>query len=323
MQPCKYEKVASCETALQIKPGFAVHLQEENANVDAWTDINLQNPGFATTFKLPPGKVDLKVADGKIAALAIKPDLKSYNAELNINPLKDGSFKFSICRKLEQIKSGIKLEYCSECSEGKVTLTPKFNYKGVKIDGQFAFNGVKEGQPIILVDHLKAKFNKFALCSCYNLPEKEARAAVFVNLNKAKAGTLLHFNKDFVLKEADVFAKTKVKGLKISAIAKVLEAKQYTVKLQKKCPVSNASMGAMVKYTAKQIDFAAGLITPVKCADLKLVLNGKKTDAINAGINALFKFPIKDLGKAQVGVAIPNLTAPTQLGYNFEITFKH
>jgi len=321
MQPCKYEKIAKCQTSLAVKPGFAAHLEEENAKVDVWTNIDLQNPGFSSTFMLPPGCVNLKVEGGKINALSIKPDLKNYNAQLEILPLK-GSFNFGINRKIEQLKSNLKLEYNSEMSQGKVTLSPQFEYKGIKIDGQFAFNGVKEGQPIVLVDHLKANFKNFALCTCYNLPMKEARAAVFVNLKKAKAGTLLHFNKDLTLKEADIFAKTKVKGLKIGAIASVLDAKKYTVKLEKKCPVSKASMGATATYTAKAIDFAAGIITPVKCADLKLVLNGSKGNAFNAGLNAQFNFPICGVGKGQAGVSIPNLTAPTQLAYNFEIAFK-
>jgi len=322
MQPCKYEKVAKCLTTLDIKPGYAIHVQEENAKVDVWTDVNLQNPGLFSIFTLPPGAVAMKVEGGKVSTLSIKPDLKNFNAQLEIKPLQNGAFNFAINKKVEQLKSCLRLEYNSEISQGKVTLSPKFEYKGVNIDGQFTFNGVKEGQPIILVDHLKANFKNFALCSCYNLKEKEARGAVFVNLKKAKAGTLLHFSKDCTLKEADIFAKTKVHGFKISTIASVLAQKKYTVNLAK-CCAEKGAFGATATYSGKAIDFAAGFKTPIKCADLKVVLKGKKADQFTAGLSAQIKFPIKELGDAQFGVCVPNLTAPSQLGYNFEVALKH
>jgi len=322
MQPCKYEKVAKCLTTLDIKPGYAIHLQDENAKVDIWTDVNLQNPGFFTNFGLPPGSVGMKVEGGNITTLSIKPDLKNFNAQLEIKPLQNGAFNFAINKKLDALKSCLRLEYNSEISQGKVTLSPKFEYKGVKIDGQFTFNGVKEEQPIILIDHLKAKFENFALCSCYNLKEKEARAAVFVNLKKAKAGTLLHFSKDCTLKEADIFAKTKIRGFKISTISSVLAQKKYTVKLEKCCKEMGA-FGASATCSEKGIDFAAGFKAPIKFADLKVVLNGKRASEYSAGLSAQVKFPIKELGDAQFGVCIPNITAPSKLGYNFEIALKH
>jgi hypothetical protein len=321
MQPCKYEAIGKKQTTLAIKPGYAVHLNEENAKVDLWTDAKLENPGFATTFNLPPGAVDIKVDAGKISRLAIKPDIKNYNAQLEILPLENGAFKFAVFRDLEQIKSNLKIEYASATNEGKITVSPKFEYKGIKVDGQFSFNGIKQNQPPVIVEHLKAYCKNFALCSCYNLKAEEVRGAVFLNLKKAKAGTLLHFGKGLAFKEADIFAKTKIHGLKIGTIASIM-AKKYTVNLESKCKKCKAEFGATASYTANATTFAAGLQLPVKCAGLKFVVNGQKAEKFNAGLNAQLNFPIKAVGAATAGISIANLCEPKQCGYNFEITLK-
>jgi hypothetical protein len=321
MQPCKYEKIGREATSLAIKPGFAAHLEEENAKVDLWTDVKLQNPGFATTFKLLPGAVDIKVDAGKISRLAIKPDLKDYKANLEILPLENATFKFGISKKIDQIKSNVNLEYFSATNEGKITISPKFEVKDVKIDGQFTFNGIKENQPPVLVDHLKANYKNIALCSCYNLKEKEARGAVFLNLKKAKVGTLLHFGEKCTLKDADIFAKTKIKGVKIGTITTVF-AQKCRLNLETKCKECGAKFGLTSCFTKDAINFAAGVQAPVKCANLKVVFNGDYKEAFNANINAQLKFPIKSVGNAVAGVCLTDLRETRKLGYNFEIALK-
>jgi len=321
MQPCDYQSIGNKQTTLQFQPGYALHVKEENADVDFWADVNLQNPGFATTFKLPPGTVNMKVEGGKIAKLALKPDLKNFMSNLEIFPLENGAFNFSICNNIEKIKSDVKLEYNSAISQGKVTVSPKFEYKGVKIDGQFSFNGIHPEQPPVLVDHCKAYIKNVALCSCYNLKEKESRAAVFVDLKKAYAGTLLHLNKEFHFNEIDVFAKTECHGVKVGLVA-ALMAKKYSLNLESKCEKTGAESGARVTYSNKQIDFAAGMQTPIKCLNLQVVAQGKYAEKLDTGIKAQVKFPIKSIGEATAGINLANIFAPSQFGYNFEIVFK-
>lgn len=321
MQPCKYEKIGKEATCLAINPGFGVHLKEENANVDIWTDVKLQNPGFSTLFKLPPGAVHLKVEGGKVSKLALLPDLKDYKATLEILPLENPSFKFGISKKIDQIKSDVKLDYASASNEGKITVSPRFEIKDVKIDGQFTFVGLKENQPPVLVDHLKAFYKNVALCSCYNLKDKEVRGAVFLNLKKAKVGTLLHFGEKCTLKDADVFAKTKIKGVKIGTITSIF-AQKCKVNLETKCDKCGAKFGLTSCLQKGEIKFTAGVQAPVKCANMKLVFNGQYNEAFNGDLNAQFRFPIKSVGNAVAGVSLTDLRETRKIGYNFEITLK-
>jgi hypothetical protein len=322
MNPSKYQNIGAQLTKLEIKPGYALHLAEENAKVDLWTDENLQKPGFATTFKLSPGTADIKVEEGKITRLALIPDLKNFNATLEIHPLNSGEFKFGITKVLDKIKSTVKIDYQSATNQGSIAFMPKFNYMGALIDGLFKFNGIKEDQPPIIVEHLKATFKNFCLCSCYNLKEKETRGAIFVNLKKAKVGTLLHFNKQLALAEADIFAKTKIRGIKLGAIASVLNANKYTFNLESKCPVHPSSFGATATIQNKQITFAAGVQSKVNFADLKVVFKGSKKQEFTTGLNAQIKFPVKQLGAATAGITMANIMEPKNIGYNFEITLN-
>ena len=323
MKPCCYESIGNCQTKLNVKPGFSLGYSEGRTTLKIETDRNLQNPSLATNFRLAPGKLDLTVAGGKVSKFVLRPDLEPHNASLEIFPLEGGQFNFKISKKCPASGFGIILGYSSSNAQGYVTFKPKYKLPaaGFKVNSQFTFNGVSDEHPIVLVDHIRADYKNFRLCSCYNKQMKEWRGAIFADLHKANLGALLHFGKEKIVTDVDIFAQTFLKGFKLAAIASVL-SENKTVKVNAEGQLcEHARAGAKLTFAGKTFNGKAGLSTCVRGFDVDAVVSAAYNTAFTLGLDAQVKVPLHGFGKGTLGLKLADVTK-AEYGIRFDVELK-
>ena len=328
MKPACYQSVGGDAFGAKFEEGYSVKYNEEHVSAVIKTDKNLQNPSFAANFKLSPGSAALDINGGKVTKLALTPNLAKFDTSLNIFPLDGGKFTVNINKKCPETGALFNFSYDSSVAKGALAVSPVFDVKGIHFDGKFIFKGVDPNKPLIHIDHLHADWKNIRLCTCTvdakDKADQEFRMALFANLKKANAGSLLHFSRETKdIKEIDVFAMTKIKNLDLSVIGGI-KNKTLEVRLGgplcKNCPCTK--FGAKVAYAKAGMNVDLGLKTCVKGASVKTNVSVTKAQEIKHKIVTAIEVPVKGLGNAYASLKIDDVTAPTKFAYGFGIELK-
>lgn len=321
MEPIKYEKLGKKFTEIEFKPGVAVTLKQKKAECVLSVDEKIENPALSAEFKVKKaGKAIVGFAEGK-PQISIIPKLDKIKTELTINPL-ENTFVFSTKKKIKKMKTKAIFGFDSAKLAPSLLLMPKFKVNKMKVHAGILLKKPEEGLPPVLFD-AQAKIKKVNFVACFDEESKEYQAGVFAKIaKKLHAGALFHFQptQENLLASIDLYSKLKYKGHKAGLIVSSLQTGKFNAqgKLGKK-----VKYGLNVNYD-KDINGSFGIKADLKKMDLNLVLKATKEaeKEITPGLLGEAKFKIKKLGKAKVGLSIPNLSDAKEINYFVNLKIK-
>ena len=328
MQYEKYVDVGKQPTSINSRPSIAFHFYNENARTDIWTNASLEYPWVSSSFNLSPCNVDIKLSFDEVSRLAIRPNLKRYNTELEFLPLENASFKVGVFNYFETIKSRVKLEYTSATKETKIIVSPKFEFKNGKFDAEFTLNNIEKDRLPFHVERLDFLYKNISIYSRLDQKYREALTGMFVNLKKVNVGLLFLLGDvntcflDPAFYDADFMVRTKICGIKLSAIKTFYADHRLKVNMEMKNKKSGVMFGAKTEFTRYVFRFVTGIEAPIKQANMKLVFDGEHIAVFNGNVKAQIKFPFKPCGEAAIGVSLNDIPELNRFGYNFDITFN-
>ncbi|KAH0792136.1 hypothetical protein GPJ56_003935 [Histomonas meleagridis] len=323
-----FATVAKDVLSFKTCEGLSVTYQQGTDKVTMKTQTDLSDPSVQVGFKLQQTTVEIE--SGNKTKVTITPDLSKYGATLSINPLDNGSFKFSV--KKECDKTGaLTLSYSSEDKKPSLELMPKLNYGIANVSGKVNFAG--SGKPSGMLELAIKDFN---IRSSYNIVPDEIKAGVFYNnmnlgpLKNIGCGAIYVFKPENQLM---LCAKSQVNSLELSTIFTVMEKSTFKPSclvrglLSKQIKSFNVKIGESIEYKGSKVDNNAAIeVTTDKYPDTKLNMKLDNLHELSTKFETALPQQIPFLGTSKVSLCLVNELEKNQFlhpSIGFGVTFKN
>lgn len=139
MNPKEFESLGQHILNIKLLNGFQVGYKDCDVDISLSSNLFLNNPSFSGKFSLPPGSIQISLANDKKVDLILEPDISAHSALLKIYPLNKGQFEFKITQKIHKIP--LTFWFNSVNSHYSFLLTPSFSHGPLNFNGTAEYDG--------------------------------------------------------------------------------------------------------------------------------------------------------------------------------------
>lgn len=266
MEKAAYVNIGKAVLDLKAFDGINFSYKKANSSIKLHSEQNLTNATFSGEFRLEPGSFTITSSNKSGLDIRLRPDLKSFDTELEIDPLLR-NFKFSINKACHKTGAAFKLTYDSATQKPELIVYPAFKCKRCDVKGEVTINNFQH----IPAYHFAATIGHTVLRHFYQIADNSFRFGAFHSFGDWKCINDIHlgiaggFKALALPSDTYFFAQAKIKHSHISLILSKEEAtktgeirvlspvlRNYLVATSVKCVEKNPSASLGIRYTCPQ-----------------------------------------------------------------------